>query len=211
MDGSYELEIMADEHIYSDYICGVDEVGRGPLSGPVVAAAVVLNDFNIEGLNDSKKLTERQRRDVLVQLVASNSIMSVSFIYPQTIDEINILQASLLAMKEAVLGLGVVPGVILVDGNQQINMDTYQRTVVGGDAKVASIAAASVVAKLARDDYMNKLHKKYPEFDWINNKGYGTKAHIDAINNFGITDHHRKSFAPVKNMIKDGAIKTYRT
>ena len=175
---------------------GCDEAGRGCLAGPVFAAAVVLPpDFNSDVLNDSKKLTSKIRnelRPVIEDLALS---FAVAMCTPEEIDKLNILWASVEAMHKALRKLTVDPGHILVDGNRFIQYENVPHTcVVGGDAKYMSIAAASVLAKTYRDEYMLSLHEKHPQYDWANNKGYPTKKHREAIRKYGITPYHRKSF-----------------
>lgn len=189
-------------------IIGTDEAGRGPAAGGVWAAAVCFND-NIdrklfETLNDSKKLTPK-KRELLYDIIKQNSIWSIKAITVEKIEEINILQASLLAMKYAVLE--VIEKInnknilTLVDGNKLIKDFNYtQNFIIKGDSKSASIAAASILAKVSRDKYMDKINLEYPQYDWTNNKGYLTKKHIEAIQKYGITKYHRKSF--LKNIIK---------
>ena len=176
---------------------GLDEAGRGCLAGPVTAAGVILpQDFNHPLLNDSKKLTEKQRVALRPIIEKEAIAFSVVHLPPKTIDRINILQASILAMHYCVDSLSIRPELLLVDGNR---FNPYLRIthhcVVGGDAKFASIAAASILAKTARDDYMRVLDQRHPEYLWSQNKGYPTEAHVAAIKNKGITQHHRKSFA----------------
>lgn len=175
---------------------GVDEAGRGCLAGPVVAAAVILPEsFEHPLLNDSKKMTEADRvqlRDVIRDEALA---WSVSFVGPEIIDRINILNATFRAMNEAVSGLSVKPELLLIDGNRFKNSTGItHRCIVKGDALYASIAAASVLAKTYRDDYMSELHEQYAVYAWNKNKGYPTQAHRNAVAKFGITGHHRKSF-----------------
>lgn len=176
---------------------GLDEAGRGCLAGPVTAAGVILpQDFNHPLLNDSKKLTEKQRVALRPIIEKEAIAFSVVHLPPKTIDRINILQASILAMHYCVDSLSIRPELLLVDGNRfnpYLGITHY--CVVGGDAKFASIAAASILAKTARDDYMRVLDQRHPEYLWSQNKGYPTEAHVAAIKNKGITQHHRKSFA----------------
>ena len=176
---------------------GLDEAGRGCLAGPVTAAAVVLpQDFNHPLLNDSKKLTEKQRVALRPIIEKEAIAFSVVHLPPKTIDRINILQASILAMHYCVDSLSIRPELLLVDGNRfNPYLGITHHCVVGGDAKFASIAAASILAKTARDDYMRVLDQRHPEYLWSQNKGYPTEAHVAAIKNKGITQHHRKSFA----------------
>lgn len=179
-----------------DVVCGVDEAGRGPLAGPVVAAAVILPKGHIiEGVNDSKKLSEK-KRDLLYDKIIEECISySVGTASEKEIDEINILQATFLAMKRAVDGLEIKPQLALVDGNQVPPLnDVDVETVVKGDAKSASIAAASIIAKVTRDRYMIEMAEKYPQYHFEKHKGYGTKLHYEMIDEYGICDIHRKSF-----------------
>ncbi|MDR0421846.1 MAG: ribonuclease HII [Proteiniphilum sp.] len=175
---------------------GCDEAGRGCLAGPVFAAAVILPDgFRCDGLNDSKQLSERERvrlRAVIEENALSYAVGSCS---PEEIDEINILWASVKAMHRALARLTVLPEHILADGNRFRPFGDVPHTcVVGGDAKYRSIAAASILAKTYRDEYMRQLHEKYPAYDWRCNKGYPTRAHREAIRRYGVTPHHRRSF-----------------
>ena len=176
-------------------ICGVDEAGRGPLAGPVVAAACILPDgFVIEGLNDSKKLTEK-KRDKLFDVIIANAIdYSIASASVEEIEEINILNAAMLAMKRAINGLKTKPDLALIDGNTSRGFDVKTETVVGGDAKSPSIAAASILAKVTRDRMCYKFDKEYPEYGFAKHKGYGTKVHTEAIKAYGVTPIHRPSF-----------------
>ncbi|WP_058485545.1 ribonuclease HII [Defluviitalea phaphyphila] len=180
---------------------GIDEVGRGPLAGPVVAAVVILpQDCNIIGIKDSKKLSIA-KREILFDIIQEEALsIGIGIVDPQTIDEINILQATYKAMKMALNKLDKKPQVVLVDGNNEIpNISIPQQTIVGGDNKSISIAAASIIAKVTRDRLMDSYHELYPEYDFIKNKGYGTKSHIDAIKKNGLCPIHRRSFT--KNII----------
>lgn len=179
-----------------DVVCGVDEAGRGPLAGPVFAAAVILPKGHIiEGVNDSKKLSEK-KRDMLYDKIIDECVSySIGTASEKEIDEINILRATFLAMRRAVEGLEVKPEIALVDGNQVPPLDNVDvETVVKGDAKSASIAAASIIAKVSRDRYMFEMAEKYPEYHFEKHKGYGTKLHYEMIEKYGICDIHRKSF-----------------
>lgn len=175
---------------------GCDEAGRGCLAGPVYAAAVILPmGFECEALNDSKQLTERQRYELRGVIEREALAWAVGVVDEREIEQINILNASILAMHRAIAGLGVVPEHIIVDGNRFKPYKTIpHHTVVKGDGKYLSIAAASVLAKTYRDDYMNALHTEFPVYDWAKNKGYPTKKHRDAIAQYGATEHHRKTF-----------------
>ncbi len=176
-------------------LCGVDEVGRGPLAGPVVAAAVIFAPgVVIEGINDSKKLTERKRESLYARIVAESETYGYALVSPERIDEINILQASLEAMRIAVSQLTVEPDLILIDGNKTFAHAAKREAIVKGDAKSFSIAAASIVAKVIRDRLMVELDKEFPHFNWSRNKGYPTKDHIRAVLEYGSCIHHRKSF-----------------
>lgn len=176
-------------------ICGVDEAGRGPLCGPVCVAAVVLDPVNpIEGLNDSKKLSEK-KREALYPLVLERAIAHcVVMVDAQTIDAINILQATLLGMKQAVEGLSTLPALALIDGNKCPAVSVPAQAVVKGDATSASIAAASVLAKVSRDRYMRELAQQYPEYHLEQHKGYGTKEHYALLKQYGLQPFYRKSF-----------------
>ena len=183
---------------------GTDEAGRGCLSGPVVAAAVIFpSDFEHPLLNDSKQLSEKQR-DILRPIIEKEALaFGVSYIFEDKIDEINILQASILAMHKAVDKLSLNPEHIIVDGNKfKPYKDIPHTTIVKGDAKYLSIAAASVLAKTYRDDYMLKLDEEFPNYFWKKNKGYPTKQHRDAIRKYGITSHHRKTFRLLPEQLK---------
>ena len=177
-------------------ISGVDEAGRGPLAGPVVAAAVILCDGGIVGLDDSKKLSAKRRAALEAQILAS-CIVGVGTASVAEIDEINILQATLLAMTRAVAALGIIPTHILVDGNRLPQWPHTAEAVIGGDAIHPCISAASIIAKEHRDRIMRAAAIKHPYFGWDRNMGYGTKEHIAALGKFGATAFHRKSFAPV--------------
>ena len=176
-------------------ICGVDEAGRGPLAGPVVAAACILpDDFVIDGLNDSKKLTEK-KREKLFDVIIENAIdFSIAMASVEEIEEINILNASMLAMRRAIDGLKIKPDLALIDGNTSRGFTLPTETVVGGDAKSPSIAAASILAKVTRDRMCYEFDKLFPEYGFAKHKGYGTKVHIEAIKKYGVTPIHRPSF-----------------
>jgi ribonuclease HII len=188
---------MLESHYYEGKIeAGCDEAGRGCLAGSVYAAAVILpEDYQNDLLNDSKQLTER-RRYQLREIIERDAVAwAVGIVTPEEIDKINILNASILAMHRALDQLKVRPEAVIVDGNR---FKPYQKlpytTIVKGDGKYLSIAAASILAKTYRDDYMNRLAEEYPQYDWISNKGYPTKKHRDAIRQYGITPYHRKSY-----------------
>jgi ribonuclease HII len=183
-------------------VAGVDEAGRGPLAGPVVAAAVILDPLRpIDGLADSKLLGER-KRDSLFEIIKVCSLAwSVAIASVEEIDELNILQATLLAMRRAVLGLAIQPEKVLIDGNHLPDLPVPARAIVKGDSKVKAISAASIMAKVVRDGIMNDYYKQYPDFSFHQHKGYGTKQHLAEIEQFGFLLIHRKTFNPVKTMI----------
>ena len=184
-----------------NYIAGIDEVGRGPLVGPVVTAAVILpRDFYDERINDSKKLTEK-KRELLYDVIMENAVsVGIGISSEDVIDEINILEATKKAMIEAVNNLNVKPEHLLIDA-VKLNIDIPQTSIIKGDAKSESIAAASIVAKVTRDRMMIELDKLHPEYDFKHNKGYGTKKHIEAIEKYGILKEHRKTFAPCNKYV----------
>lgn len=183
-------------------IAGVDEVGRGPLVGDVVTAAVILDPNNpIEGLNDSKKLSEKKRLALLPEIKQKALAWSVGRCSAQEIDELNILQATMVAMQRAVAGLKVQPDFVLIDGNRCPQLPMQSQAVVKGDLRVAEISAASIIAKVVRDQEMEELDKQHPEFGFAKHKGYPTKAHFEAIEQHGVIDQHRKSFKPVKRAL----------
>jgi ribonuclease HII len=186
-----------DTEIRKEYpvICGVDEAGRGPLAGDVYAAAVILNDsVLIDYLNDSKKISEKRRELLYDEVIAKADAYCVATASVQEIDELNILQATMLAMRRAVDGLGVNPDLALIDGNRLPQLNCKSQFVIHGDAVSASIAAASILAKVSRDRYMRELDEKYPEYCFSQHKGYGTKLHYEKIAEFGISEVHRKTF-----------------
>lgn len=183
-------------------IAGVDEVGRGPLAGDVVAAAVILDpDKPVPGLNDSKKLSEKKRNDLFPLIQQQALAFAIGRASPQEIDQINILQASLLAMKRAVEQLGIQPDFIYVDGNRLPQWPYDAFAVVKGDSKVLSIAAASILAKVTRDSELIELDKQFPDYGFAQHKGYPTLVHMEALKRLGPTPVHRKSFRPVAELI----------
>ncbi len=183
-------------------ICGVDEAGRGPLAGPVYAAAVILPEGHvIEGVNDSKKISEKKRDMLYDKIVDECVCWSVGVASVSEIDEINILQATFLAMRRAVDGLKIKPDIALIDGNARPGLDIDEMTVVKGDAKSASIAAASILAKVSRDRYMLEMAKQYPQYQFEKHKGYGTKLHYEMLREYGISPIHRKTF--LKKILSD--------
>ncbi len=184
-------------------LAGVDEVGRGPLAGDVVAAAVILdNNKPIKGLADSKKLTEKKRDTLFDEIIEKATCYCIARASAQEIDQINILQASLLAMKRAVEGLSIKPEYVLVDGNKLPQWDYPSESVVKGDSRVEAISAASILAKVTRDRECIELDQQYPGYGFAQHKGYPTKAHMNAIAELGITPIHRRSFGPVKNIVE---------
>jgi ribonuclease HII len=186
-----------DSDIRRDYpvLCGVDEAGRGPLAGDVYAAAVVFGEgVEIEYLNDSKKISEKRREllyDVIIEKADAYCVATASV---DEIDSMNILQATMLAMKRAVDGLGIVPDIALVDGNKLPDLSCEARFVIKGDAASASISAASVLAKVSRDRYMKRIAEEYPQYAFEKHKGYGTKLHYEMLEKYGVSDIHRKTF-----------------
>ena len=199
----YEKELI-DKGI--KLIGGIDEVGRGPLVGPVVAACVILPlNYKLEGLTDSKKLTEKKREKFYDILIHDAISYGIGVINEKVIDDINIYEATKLAMKEAILKCKIKPEHVLIDA-MKLNIDIPSTSIIKGDAKSLSIAAASVVAKVTRDRMLIELDKQYPMYDFKNNKGYPTKKHIEAINKYGIIKEHRRSYSPVKEYIKKNGV-----
>lgn len=186
-----------------NFIAGIDEVGRGPLVGPVVTAAVILpKDFYDERINDSKKLTEK-KRELLYDVIMGNALsVGIGMSSPEVIDEINILNATKKAMVEAVNNLSIKPEHLLIDA-VKLDIDIPQTSIIKGDAKSQSIASASIIAKVTRDRMMLELDKKYPMYDFKHNKGYGTKKHKEALYKYGPLKEHRKSFAPVSELTNE--------
>ena len=186
-------------------IAGVDEAGRGPLCGPVVAGAVVFLKYDFDDMpliSDSKQMSERQR-EVAYDWITQNTIWAVGQCSPAEIDELNILWASMRAMERAVAKLSRVPELCLIDGNR-VPKNLRGRAVVRGDAKSLSIAAASIIAKETRDKIMHELAQKFPEYGWDRNAGYPTAEHLSAIEKYGVTEHHRRTFGPVKKALNSG-------
>lgn len=184
-------------------IAGVDEVGRGPLCGPVVAAACILPiNYELEGLNDSKKVSEKKREKLYDILINDAICYGIGIIPPERIDEINILEASKEAMKEAINNLKQKPEHVLIDA-VKLDIDIDSTPIIKGDAKSASIAAASIIAKVTRDNMMIELDKEYPEYGYKSHKGYPTKKHIEAVKQYGVLDFYRKTFAPISDIIKE--------
>ncbi len=194
-----ELDFSADSRL----MAGVDEVGRGPLAGPVVAAAVILDpDKPIKGLADSKKLTKKRREQLYDEITQKALAWSIARAEVAEIDEINILQASLLAMSRAVAALPISPDHALVDGNQLPPLNCTAETIIKGDEKIPAISAASIIAKVARDREMAAMALKYPGYGFSKHSGYPTKAHMQALKELGVTPIHRRSFAPVRRQLE---------
>ena len=183
-------------------IAGVDEVGRGSLIGPVYAAAVILKkNLDKKKLKDSKKLTKRNR-EILEKYIKKNSYWSIGSASLKEIEKLNILNASLLAMKRAIKKLSIKPMQVLIDGNKVPKIKNYNlKYIIKGDQKIPEISAASIIAKVSRDRLITKMSKKYIKYSWDNNAGYGTRGHLYAIKKFGITKHHRKTFQPIHNIL----------
>jgi ribonuclease HII len=205
---SYDLQMKQDLREYEnkalakgyEIVAGIDEAGRGPLAGPVVAAAVILTKIlDVDGLNDSKKLSSKKREKLFPKIQEMPN--GVAVVSQEIIDEINILQATRLAMKQAVENLMIHPDIILIDGNQKIESPIEQWTIVKGDTKSFSIAAASILAKVTRDRIMEEYHKQYPQYEFSRHKGYGTKNHRDLIAKHGPCPIHRKTFRGVSEHV----------
>lgn len=196
-----------DHQFYADgvgLICGVDEAGRGPLAGPVVAGAVILGpDVRLEGIRDSKELTARARERLYTLIVEHAIAWSVGAVDHDVIDRINILRASLIAMEEAVRGLAVACDLVLVDGRYGLGGAVPCRAIVGGDRQSAHIAAASIIAKVTRDRIMGDFHSAYPNYNFVRNKGYGTAEHLTALRRHGPCPIHRKTFSGVKELVDE--------
>ena len=192
LDFSYEKE--AHENGF-EVVCGVDEAGRGPLAGPVFAAAVILpENYSHEILNDSKKLSEKKRDLVYDDIIKDAVAWSVGIATEKEIDDINILNATFLAMKRAVDGLSIKPDLAYIDGNQHPKTGVKEVTIIKGDSKCMSVAAASIIAKVSRDRFMLKIAEEYPQYQFEKHKGYGTKLHYEMIEQHGVSPVHRKSF-----------------
>ena len=190
----YSYEITAHEKGYK-VVCGIDEAGRGPLAGPVFAAAVILpENYSHPVLNDSKKLSEKKRDAVYDDIIKDAVCYSVGIATEEEIDEINILNATFLAMKRAVEGLVIKPDFAYIDGNQYPKTGVNEETIVKGDGKCISVAAASIIAKVSRDRFMLEIDKQYPEYQFSKHKGYGTKLHYEMIEKYGVSKVHRRSF-----------------
>lgn len=191
------------EKNFSGVVAGVDEAGRGPWAGPVVAAAVILNLDDIpSGINDSKKLSEK-KRECLFPVIKEKCCFGIGIVDEKIIDEINILEATKLAMIQAVANLSIRPGMVLVDGNHTPDFGCRSQAIIGGDSKSLSIAAASIIAKVTRDRIMQDLHKLFPQYGWDRNAGYGTRIHQEGLAKFGPSPYHRTSFAPIRKILEN--------
>ena len=198
----FEFESKASHQGFKN-IAGIDEAGRGPLAGPVVAAAVIFpSKVNIPGLNDSKKLSANKREELFPKIQEISVAFGLAVVDQKVIDKINILQAARLAMKQAVETLKITPGLLLIDGNQKIDSTLNQWTIVKGDSRSLSIAAASVLAKVTRDRIMDSYHKLYPQYEFNRHKGYGTRLHRNLIQEHGPCPIHRRTFKGVSEYIK---------
>lgn len=203
-----EIDILKyEKELYNEgieFIAGVDEVGRGPLIGPVVAAAVILpKNYKLDGLTDSKKLSEK-KRNLFYEIIKRDALaVGIGIKDEKVIDEVNIYEATKLAMIDAINKLSIKPEHILIDA-MPLELDTPTTSIIKGDMKSESIAAASVIAKVTRDAMMYELDKKYPEYGFGSHKGYPTKKHIEALEKYGLIEGYRKTYAPVKDMIKEG-------
>lgn len=201
----YEQTILEEQP--NAIICGIDEVGRGPLAGPVVACATILNsEHNYLGLDDSKKISAPKRKQLNEELTANVRDFAYGIATAQEIDELNIYQATKVAMQRAIDNLTVKPTHLLIDA-MVLDNDIPQQSIIKGDAKSVSIAAASVMAKVYRDNYMSELAMRYPDYGFDKNAGYGTKQHLAAIDTVGIMNEHRKSFEPIKSIVFNGKVK----
>lgn len=200
------LPLFADlsfESMERGLIAGVDEVGRGPFAGPVVAAAVILDRDNIPaGIHDSKKVP-RAKRETLYEQIIETALVGIGEATVEEIDRLNILEASLLAMRRAIDALPYRPDVALIDGNRDPRLDIRSRLIVGGDARCLSIAAASIVAKVTRDRKMCELARQFPHYGWEKNAGYGTAEHLKGLRLHGVTPQHRRSFAPIRKLLSE--------
>ncbi len=197
----FEVNLLNKGH---QYIAGCDEVGRGPLAGPLVAAAVILDPFNrIEGLNDSKKLSEKKRIKLEKEIKEKALAYHITFITPEMIDKINVYQASKRGMVEAIKQLEIKPSFILSDAMPLTGLNIPFESIIKGDSKSATIAAASILAKQARDNYMIDLSTAYPKYGFEKHKGYPTKLHLEALHKYGVLDIHRKSYKPVQNALNE--------
>lgn len=203
------MQIGLDFNLVEDLVAGVDEVGRGPLCGAVVTAAVILDPARpILGLNDSKKLTEARREALFDEICEKALSFCIARAEVEEIDSLNILQATMLAMRRAVQGLRLKPVMVLVDGNRIPTLDIPAEAIVKGDALVQSISAASILAKVHRDRWCRQVHEQYPQYGFAAHKGYGTAAHMAALQAHGASIYHRRSFAPVAKVLASAAERT---
>lgn len=190
-----------EEKLYDEgatYICGVDEAGRGPLAGPVVVCACIMPEFSrIEGINDSKQLSAKKREELYKLIIKEALAYNVVYVSIEDVDKLNIYQATKKGMLEAIEGLKIKPDHVLIDAMKLDELETPHTSIIHGDALSASIAAASIIAKVTRDNYMNKMDIKYPNYGFKKHKGYGTKAHLEALEKLGPCPIHRKTYAPV--------------
>ena len=175
-------------------LCGIDEVGRGPLAGPVYAAACIFPSFEIDGINDSKKVSPKKREKIFKEIKSKNIKYAIGISTEKEIDKINILNATHLAMKRALKNLNIIPDLILVDGNSSPNFGITSKNIIKGDQISYSIAMASIIAKVLRDEFMIKINEIYPQYEFDKNKGYGTKFHVESLKKYGFCEIHRKSF-----------------
>lgn len=195
------LDLFSNVDTGDEIMAGVDEAGRGPLAGPVCAAAVILDPLKpIEGLNDSKKLSAKKRETLFDEIQEKALAYCIAWASESEIDDINILQATMLAMKRAIEGLSTRPTLVLVDGNRLPKIDIRAEAIVKGDAKVKAISAASILAKVSRDRLMNELSQTYPQYGFEQHAGYGTAQHLAAIEKYGVLPIHRRSFEPIKSI-----------
>lgn len=202
MNNLYKLEMLLHKQGYK-YIAGTDEVGRGPMAGPLVAAAVILpENINVEGINDSKILTVKKRNQLYNEITENAVEIQVSFIDVETVDKINVLEASRRAMTDCIRKMKTKVDYILSDA-VKLNFDIPNENIIKGDCKSASIAAASIIAKVTRDNYMIEMDNKYPNYGFKNHKGYVTKGHLQALKKYGVTKIHRQTFAPVKKVMNN--------
>lgn len=198
----------AYEQSFGGLIAGIDEAGRGPWAGPVVAAAVVFYTSNIpQGVHDSKKLSSARRAEIY-DAILKNAHVGVGIATAEEIDKVNILQATFLAMQRAYNLLGITPDIALIDGNKCPKLPCTTKAIIGGDALCPSIAAASIIAKVTRDRIMTELAQDHPQYGWDRNAGYGTAQHQDALKNFGVTPHHRRSYKPIQLLLEAAKIST---
>ena len=201
---SFRLEQLGPDWCTPGLVAGVDEAGRGPLAGPVVAAAVILDDLRpIKGLADSKTLTALRREKLFDEIRARALCSSIASASAEEIDQLNILQATMLAMQRAVQGLRLLPRRVVVDGNRVPGLTMTAAAVVKGDARVAAISAASILAKVHRDRLCQDLHRDFPQYGFDGHKGYPTRAHLAALREHGACPAHRRSFAPVRDALRD--------